>query len=156
MLKTNSSATEPMKGWDIVSKTKAQFKMKLTANSVNPYPVQPFSYSLGDAIDWKHLSEQNKWPKKSISYSLGDAIDWKLGKDLVVSSAKPQGISYSLGDAIDWKRRKSQIFCCHWNISYSLGDAIDWKPKRLRVSCPHENPLLLLARGRDRLETMKI
>ena len=37
-------------------------------------------------------------------------------------------------------------------ISYSLGDAIDWKLKPLGMEI-HKHVLLLLARGRDRLET---
>ncbi len=48
-----------------------------------------------------------KWNeyKESIgfSYSLGDAIDWKLGVELLYGTSLSR-ISYSLGDAIDWKR----------------------------------------------------
>ena len=36
------------------------------------------------------------------SYSLGDAIDWKLVKTMTVNVYRLH-ISYSLGDAIDWK-----------------------------------------------------
>ena len=36
------------------------------------------SYSLGDAIDWKHsIAEQPGIFAFAVSYSLGDAIDWK-------------------------------------------------------------------------------
>ena len=37
-------------------------------------------------------------------------------------------------------------------ISYSLGDAIDWKLKTITVDV-YRLHILLLARGRDRLET---
>ena len=41
--------------------------------------VTPVSYSLGDAIDWKHEAIViNCYQLGLISYSLGDAIDWKL------------------------------------------------------------------------------
>ena len=40
-----------------------------------------FSYSLGDAIDWKHLGIVKKTiTRYDVSYSLGDAIDWKLDR----------------------------------------------------------------------------
>ena len=35
------------------------------------------SYSLGDAIDWKHYPMTLRAIALVISYSLGDAIDWK-------------------------------------------------------------------------------
>ena len=38
-----------------------------------------FSYSLGDAIDWKHYGYDMTDDNDDISYSLGDAIDWKQG-----------------------------------------------------------------------------
>ena len=38
-----------------------------------------FSYSLGDAIDWKLFDNGFKeFGFPAVSYSLGDAIDWKL------------------------------------------------------------------------------
>ena len=63
-------------------------------------------------------------------------------------------LSYSLGDAIDWKlstvlKRTFSFF----NISYSLGDAIDWKLTLRNVAIWAVVFVLLLARGRDRLET---
>ena len=62
-------------------------------------------------------------------------------------------LSYSLGDAIDWKL-KSPLFVPkdQLHFSYSLGDAIDWK-LILAVSVLKTCFVLLLARGRDRLET---
>ena len=108
-----------------------------------------FSYSLGDAIDWKHtIRSEAKIPK--VSYSLGDAIDWKNGNFEGFRYVFP--IPYLLGDAIDWKLETVII---HKDLSifpYSLGDAIDWKHNlsqnlSLCVFAP------LLARGRDRLET---
>ena len=87
------------------------------------------SYSLGDAIDWKPKPPTEELETCYVSYSLGDAIDWKLNAIFV-----PNQLAYA--------------------ISYSLGDAIDWKQLRLVLPIP---PLfLLLARGRDRLETYQI
>ena len=69
------------------------------------------------------------------------------------SSSNEVEISYSLGDAIDWKLFLSLISICIFSLSYSLGDAIDWKHEK--DIDPLFGPLdfLLLARGRDRLET---
>ena len=64
------------------------------------------------------------------------------------------GISYSLGDAIDWKRRESRSLpFAFWALSYSLGDAIDWKLVEYNYKSIYSS-FLLLARGRDRLETL--
>ena len=60
--------------------------------------------------------------------------------------------SYSLGDAIDWKHISIYKTCLRAKFSYSLGDAIDWKLYKL-MSNTTNNSFLLLARGRDRLET---
>ena len=61
--------------------------------------------------------------------------------------------SYSLGDAIDWKQHHTSIVFLGVIISYSLGDAIDWKlPQTLEKKASKSS--LLLARGRDRLETV--
>ena len=40
-------------------------------------PLILFSYSLGDAIDWKLDSHTSASTVRDFSYSLGDAIDWK-------------------------------------------------------------------------------
>ena len=93
--------------------------------------------------------EPEEEPDINISYSLGDAIDWKLDEKAV--RRLTAGISYSLGDAIDWKQ---QFFCLTSGLpafSYSLGDAIDWKLSKSALSA--STHFLLLARGRDRLET---
>ena len=80
-----------------------------------------------------------------ISYSLGDAIDWKHYPMTLRAIALV--ISYSLGDAIDWKRRCRCEGRTKYHFSYSLGDAIDWKQQ----ICDHVFyvAFLLLARGRD-------
>ena len=85
-----------------------------------------FSYSLGDAIDWKRFYKALWESINMISYSLGDAIDWKPKPGQGVA-AGGWCVSYSLGDAIDWKLNcvyKLEFRGC---VSYSLGDAIDWK-----------------------------
>ena len=109
------------------------------------------SYSLGDAIDWKQevMSATNK--DCGISYSLGDAIDWKPVSFLSNNSGV-FSISYSLGDAIDWKLISCESNENRFRVSYSLGDAIDWK-RRGFVYFYKQPFFLLLARGRDRLET---
>ena len=86
-----------------------------------------------------------------LSYSLGDAIDWKLYKALQ-SDQVTRTISYSLGDAIDWKLGDSTSFVVGRCVSYSLGDAIDWK-RNVSLEGDSFSVCLLLARGRDRLET---
>ena len=90
----------------------------------------------------------------AVSYSLGDAIDWK--RHFIVFCHLFSSISYSLGDAIDWKQKLNQnfsIFVC--KVSYSLGDAIDWKRYCTDLG-DRVSTVLLLARGRDWLETIYI
>ena len=86
-----------------------------------------------------------------VSYSLGDAIDWKQieGWRIVF---RQRIVSYSLGDAIDWKLLFSNAKDVTPALSYSLGDAIDWKHSTSTQSLFYGS-YLLLARGRDRLET---
>ena len=89
----------------------------------------------------------------TVSYSLGDAIDWKLG--VPVNEKQLKKFSYSLGDAIDWKPLYKFIASLKSFISYSLGDAIDWKHEKMMDIRDAVILDLLLARGRDRLETPK-
>ena len=112
---------------------------------------ESFSYSLGDAIDWKHTNKRYSNYYSVLSYSLGDAIDWKL--NLRLSPVGVGSVSYSLGDAIDWKQQFRRLGVSRLLLSYSLGDAIDWKLLIAMSLSPVLFDVLLLARGRDRLET---
>ena len=47
--------------------------------------VEMFSYSLGDAIDWKLNPVFVCGVFPLVSYSLGDAIDWKPKIDMIIS-----------------------------------------------------------------------
>ncbi|BBC23364.1 hypothetical protein ABRG53_1107 [Pseudanabaena sp. ABRG5-3] len=61
------------------------------------------------AIDWKLIgSAEDIFNNSSFSYSLGNAIDWKLKSS--DNKLKISRIPYSLGDAIDWKRRFRSLF----------------------------------------------
>ena len=46
------------------------------------------SYSLGDAIDWKRVSQPSVSKVLKLSYSLGDAIDWKPPFNLKICRLK--------------------------------------------------------------------
>ena len=89
-----------------------------------------FSYSLGDAIDWKQQYPRRREVVERVSYSLGDAIDWKLDH-----SDKTVGVSGFLLLARGRDRLETDIGSTTLRqkaaISYSLGDAIDWKQKLL-------------------------
>ena len=117
-----------------------------------------FSYSLGDAIDWKQQYPRRREVVERVSYSLGDAIDWKLDH-----SDKTVGVSGFLLLARGRDRLETLKFCFSQasfvnlllargrdrletgvsarlrqihKFSYSLGDAIDWKQ-------PAKKPLII-------------
>ena len=110
------------------------------------------SYSLGDAIDWKHrlVRKQSKVMQYLLLARGRDRLETSVP---VLEVCFVLQVSYSLGDAIDWKpRRDFSMLFAPLTLSYSLGDAIDWKLYVYRV-CVYIPCVLLLARGRDRLET---
>ena len=138
--------------------------------------VNFFSYSLGDAIDWKPQKiHPNNWNATPLLARGRDRLETMIGIEIPIVIKE---IPYSLGDAIDWKQLLFSSWSClkaspllargtrsignkrnrllpslkYALFPYSLGDAIDWKlflrpSERSTVTFP------LLARGRDRLET---
>ncbi len=112
---------------------------------LNRSPTRQGTRSIGNISQSTAINNSLKLP-----YSLGDAIDWKLS--VSPNNALLKFVSYTLGDAIDWKPRLGCIYVRRFQIPYSLGDAIDWKQ---HTNYENAVPILclLLARGRDRLET---
>ena len=93
---------------------------------------------------------RDRWQYGLFSYSLGDAIDWKLYNrfrlhfdilDLLLARGRDR-----------LETRYTLQWTADFRLSYSLGDAIDWKLGK-SVEFKYQKSDLLLARGRDRLET---